>query len=71
MQQWFALSDPAMEEALYDMQPLRQFACLSLTRGGIPDETTILNFRYLLEEHKLANRFLEEINAMWLSVVCW
>ena len=64
MQQWFALSDPAMEEALYDMQSMRQFAGLSLTRGGIPDETTILNFRHLLEEHKLASRFLEEINAM-------
>jgi IS5 family transposase len=43
---------------------MRQFANLSLTRGGIPDETTILNFRHLLEEHKLASRFLEEINAM-------
>jgi transposase, IS5 family len=64
MQQWFALSDPAMEEALYDMQSMRQFARLSLTRGGIPDETTILNFRHLLEKHQLANRFLEEINAM-------
>jgi IS5 family transposase len=55
MQQWFALSDPAMEEALYDMQSMRQFANLSLTRGGIPDETTILNFRHLLEEHKLVH----------------
>ena len=64
MQQWFALSDPAMEEALYDMQSMRQFAGLSLTRGGIPDETTILNFRHLLEKHQLASRFLEEINAM-------
>ena len=64
MQQWFALSELAMKEVLYEMQSLRQFAGLSLTRGGIPDETTILNFRYLLKEHKLANRFLEEINAM-------
>ena len=64
MQQWFALSDPAMEEALYDMQSMRQFAGLSLARGGIPDETTTLNFRHLLEEHQLANRFLEEINTM-------
>ena len=53
-----------MEEALYDMKSMRQFAGLSLTRGGIQDETTILNFRHLLEEHKLANRFLEEIDAM-------
>jgi len=64
MQQWFALSDPSMEEALYDMQSLRQFAELTLTRGGIPDETTVLNFRHLLEKHQLANRFLQEINAM-------
>ena len=64
MQQWFSLSDPAIEEALYDMQSMCQFASLSLTRRGIPDETTILHFRHLLEEHKLANRFLEEINAM-------
>ena len=64
MQQWFALSDPAMEEALYDMQSMHQFVGLSLTRGSILDETTILNFRHLLEEHKLASRFLEEINAM-------
>jgi len=48
MQQWFALSDPAMEEVLYDMQSMRQFAGLSLTRGGIQDENTILNFRHLL-----------------------
>lgn len=53
-----------MEETLYDMQSIRQFADLSLTRCGIPDETTILNFRHLLEEYKLANRFFEEINAM-------
>jgi IS5 family transposase len=64
IQQWFVLSDPSMEEALYDMQSLRQFAGLTLTRGGIPDETTILNFRHLLEKHQLANRFLQEINAM-------
>jgi len=64
MQQWFALSDPSMEEAFYDMQSLRQFAGLTLTRGGIPDKTTILNFRHLLEKHDLANRFLQEINEM-------
>ena len=64
MQQWFASIDPSVEEALYDMQSMRQFAGLPLTRGGIPDETTILNFWHLLEEHKLATRFLEAINAM-------
>jgi len=53
-----------MEEVLYDMQSMRQFAGLSLTHGGIPDETTILNFRHLLEDRKLAKRFLQEINTM-------
>ena len=52
MQNWFGYSDPAMEEALYETTILRQFAELSLER--IPDETTILNFRRLLEKHDLA-----------------
>ena len=47
MQNWFGYSDPAMEEALYETTNLRQFAGLELKR--IPDETTILNFRRLLE----------------------
>lgn len=63
MQQWFALSDPAMEEALYDMASLRRFARLSLVRGGIPDESTILHFRHLLEKHQLAGVILETVNA--------
>ena len=53
MQNWFALSDPAMEEALYEIASLRAFAHLSLSEP-IPDETTILNFRHLLEENDLA-----------------
>ena len=64
MQQWFGLSDPAMEESLYDSQSMRQFAGLSLTRGSLPDETTILNFRHLLERNDLATRLLAEVNAM-------
>lgn len=64
MQQWFALSDPAMEEALYDMASLRHFAGLSLTRGSIPDETTILNFRHLIERHNLADEILEAVNLL-------
>jgi len=62
MQQWFNLSDPAMEEALYDSTSIRRFAKLSLTRGSIPDETTILNFRHLLEKHNLAADALEAVN---------
>ncbi|WP_374603501.1 IS5 family transposase [Arenimonas sp.] len=62
LQQWYALSDPAMEEALYDTPVMRRFAQL----GGladIPDETTILNFRRLLERHGLARKILAKVNA--------
>ena len=62
LQQWYALSDPAMEEALCDTPVMRQFTRL----GGleeIPDETTILNFRRLLEKHRLAAAMFKQINA--------
>ena len=62
LQQWYALSDPAMEEALYDTVSMRSFAML----GGldtIPDETTILNFRRLLETHDLARKLFNRVNA--------
>lgn len=61
LQNWFGYSDPAMEEALYETTVLRQFAGLSLER--IPDETTILNFRRLLEQHELAAGILAVING--------
>lgn len=61
LQQWYALSDPSMEEALYDTAMMRRFAGISgLDR--IPDETTILNFRRLLETHGLAAKMLEAVN---------
>ena len=53
LQQWYNLSDPGAEEALYDIQSMRAFAGLELSRDAIPDETTILNFRHLLERHDL------------------
>jgi IS5 family transposase len=53
LQQWYQLSDPGAEEALYDIQSMRAFAGLELGRDAIPDETTILNFRHLLERHEL------------------
>ncbi len=62
MQNWFGLSDPAMEEALYEITPMRAFAGLSLTKA-IPDETTILNFRHLLEANELAPEILRRVNA--------
>jgi IS5 family transposase len=62
LQQWYALSDPAMEEALVDTAVMRRFARLS-GLDNIPDETTILNFRRLLETHGLAGRIFERVNA--------
>jgi IS5 family transposase len=63
MQNWFALSDPAMEEALYEIASLRGFAHLNLNEP-IPDETTILNFRHLLEANDLAEDVLKAVNAL-------
>jgi transposase, IS5 family len=62
LQQWYALSDPAMEEALYDTPVMRRFARLS-GLDDVPDETTILNFRRLLETHGLAGKIFERVNA--------
>jgi IS5 family transposase len=64
LQQWFTLSDPAVEEALYDMESMRRFAGLQLGDTPIPDETTILNFRRLLERHQLTERLFGEIVAL-------
>jgi IS5 family transposase len=61
MQNWFALSDPAMEEALYEITSLRTFAGLAME--SIPDETTILNFRHLLEASDLAEDIFKQVNA--------
>ena len=62
MQNWFGYSDPAMEEALYEVTSVRRFAGLSLSHDRLPDETTILNFRHLLERHDLAPRLFAAIN---------
>jgi len=59
MQQWFKLSDPAMEDALYDTEPLRRFAGIELGQDAVPDESTILKFRHLLEKHDLAAKLFE------------
>ncbi|WP_252166880.1 IS5-like element ISVch5 family transposase [Vibrio cholerae] len=65
MQQWYSLSDEAMEDALYEIASMRLFAHLSLDRA-IPDRTTIMNFRHLLEQHQLGRSVFEPINQ-WLS----
>ncbi len=63
LQQWYNLSDPGAEEALYDSITMRQFAGVSTDADIIPDESSILNFRRLLESHQLTERLLAEINA--------
>lgn len=62
VQHWFALSDPGAEDALYDSAALRRFVGIDLGRTGAPDETTILNFRHLLEQHDLCGQILETVN---------
>ena len=64
MQQWFNLSDPAMEEALHDVPLLREFAGLGGWAQALPDETTILRFRHKLEEKRLAPQILATVNAV-------
>ncbi len=61
MQQWFTLADPAMEEALHDVPLFREFASLGWD-SRLPDESTILRFRHLLEKHKLAEHILALVN---------
>jgi IS5 family transposase len=62
VQQWFNLSDPAVEEALYDSLVMRRFVGIDLGREPVPDETTVCKFRHLLEEHNLGGEMLETVN---------
>lgn len=61
LQNWFNLSDPAVEEALYDSLSMRSFVGIDLGREGAPDETTVCKFRHLLEEYDLGKRVFEEV----------
>ena len=63
MQQWFSLSDPAMEEAFFDTPLYREFAQLD-AHARLPDESTILRFRHRLERHKLADQILATVNDL-------
>jgi len=63
MQQWFGLPDPAMEEALHDMALFREFAQLDPGASRLPDESTILRFRHLLEANELGVQILAAVNA--------
>ena len=62
LQQWFNLSDPAVEEALYDSLAMRDFVGVDLGREPAPDETTVCKFRHLLEAHDLGRRLFEEVH---------
>src|SRR5512137_1884712 len=63
LQQWYALADEALEDALYDSQALQRFARIDLSAEGVPDATTLLNFRHLLETHDLCQGLFSAINA--------
>ena len=64
MQQWFNLSDPAMEDALYDSESMRRFAGIELQDDAVPDESTILRFRHLLEQHQLTERIFGLVRGL-------
>ena len=64
MQQWFTSSDPAMEEALHDVALFREFAGLDNWSTRLPDESTILRFRHLLEKHRLAEQVFAKVNEI-------
>jgi IS5 family transposase len=63
LQQWYGLADEALEDALYDSQALQGFARIDLAAGGVPDATTLLNFRRLLETNDLCKGLFKAINA--------
>lgn len=62
LQQWYALSDPAMEDALYEIESMRRFVGMELIDDALPDETMILKFRHLLEQHGLTSQMMNVIN---------
>jgi IS5 family transposase len=64
LQQWFNLSDPQAEDAIYDSESMRRFARVELGDDKIPDESTILRFRHLLEKHGLAEAIFEAVKDL-------
>jgi IS5 family transposase len=63
LQQWFNLSDPAVEEALYDSLAMRSFVGIDLGREPVPDETTACKFRHLLEKHEIGRQLFEQVHV--------
>lgn len=64
VQQWYGLADEAVEDAIYDSQALRSFMAIDLCKQSVPDATTLMGFRHLLEANDLSQTMLAEINAM-------
>lgn len=64
LQQWYALADEALEDAIYDSQAMRTFAGIDLSVEAVPDATTLLNFRHLLEAHELTAKIFSEVAAL-------
>jgi IS5 family transposase len=64
LQLWFDLSDPQAEDAIYDSESMRRFAGVELADDQVPDETTILRFRHLLEKHGLTEAIFHEVNTL-------
>src|SRR6202162_70819 len=64
LQQWFNLSDPQAEDAIYDSESMRCFVGVELGDEVVPDETTILRFRHLLEQHRLDHAIFEAIGGL-------
>jgi IS5 family transposase len=64
LQQWFDLSDPQAEDELYDSESMRRFVGITLGEDTVPDESTILRFRHLLEEHGLTEKIFKEVRSL-------
>jgi len=64
VQQWFNLSDPQAEDSLYDSESIRRFVGIELSHDRVPDETTILRFRHLLEEHRLTEQMFTAVRSL-------
>ena len=63
MQSWFSLSDEGIEDAIYDSYAMRSFMCIDFLSEQVPDATTLLNFRHLIEENKIGEQLFADVNA--------
>ena len=70
LQQWYGLTDEALEDALCDSQALRGFVGIYLNRGPVPDATTVLHFRHWPERQELTKVLFDEVGAMLAQRVC-